>query len=177
VGSNLTTNLVGHTAPNKTPLILIEMTRGRRKDSTLPPSRALIIQREYRDRKAKHLSDLKDRCHKAEEENERLRKELELARSGSAVVSINIELVNRAPRLFLASRLTTLLLQMKPTSCRPERALISCRIWSEPKRPSRSFSNVRSVRLLHHQNHQNQKGTFDYHSSGRASFLISLLSP
>jgi hypothetical protein len=86
------------------------MTRGRRKDHTLPPSRALIIQREYRDRKAKHLSDLKDRCDKAEEENERLRKELEVARSESAVASINIELVSRAPRLFLASRLTALLL-------------------------------------------------------------------
>ena len=71
------------------------MTRGRRKDTTLPPSRALVIQRAYRDRKARHLADLEERCRKAEEENERLRKELELARSESAVGSSNIELVNR----------------------------------------------------------------------------------
>jgi hypothetical protein len=70
------------------------MTRGRRKDTTLPPSRPLIIQRAYRDRKAKHLSDLEDRCRKAEEENERLRNELELARSEPASsVIINSELV------------------------------------------------------------------------------------
>lgn len=67
------------------------MTRGRRKDTTLPPSRPLIIQRAYRERKAKYLADLEDRCRKAEEENERLRNELELARSGSAA-SINSEL-------------------------------------------------------------------------------------
>jgi len=60
-----------------------QMTRGRRKDSTLPPSRPLVIQRAYRDRKAKYLADLEDRCRKAEEENERLRNELELARSDS----------------------------------------------------------------------------------------------
>src|SRR5579863_10370618 len=71
------------------------MTRGRRKDTSLPPSRALFIQRAYRDRKAKYLSDLEERCRKAEEDNERLRKELELARSESAVGSINIELVSR----------------------------------------------------------------------------------
>ncbi|KAH9986571.1 hypothetical protein BJV74DRAFT_844868 [Russula compacta] len=68
------------------------MTRGRRKDTTLPPSRALIIQRAYRDRKAKYVADLEDRCRKAEQENERLRKELELARSESAVASMNSEL-------------------------------------------------------------------------------------
>jgi hypothetical protein len=70
------------------------MTRGRRKDTTLPPSRPLIIQRAYRDRKAKHLADLEDRCRKAEEENERLRNELELARSESAASVINSELVS-----------------------------------------------------------------------------------
>jgi cell shape-determining protein MreC len=71
------------------------MTRGRRKDTTLSPSRSLIVQRAYRDRKAKYLADLEDRCHKAEEENKRLRKELELARSESAAASINSELVRR----------------------------------------------------------------------------------
>jgi hypothetical protein len=68
------------------------MTRGRRKDITLSPSRSLIVQRAYRDRKSKYLADLEDRCRKAEEENERLRKELELARSESAAASINSEL-------------------------------------------------------------------------------------
>ncbi|KAH9957947.1 hypothetical protein BC827DRAFT_631502 [Russula dissimulans] len=68
------------------------MTRGRRKDTTIPPSRALTIQRAYRDRKAKYIADLEDRCRKAEEENERLRKELVLLRSGSAVASINSEM-------------------------------------------------------------------------------------
>jgi hypothetical protein len=72
-----------------------QMPRGRRKDSTIPLSRALIIQRAYRDRKAKHLSELEDRCRKAEEENERLRVELQLARSDSVVASIHSDLVNR----------------------------------------------------------------------------------
>ncbi len=76
------------------------MTRGRRKDSTLPPSRSLIIQRAYRDRKAKHLADLEDRCRKAEAENERLRKELELARSESATSIINSELVKKSHQVF-----------------------------------------------------------------------------
>lgn len=70
------------------------MTRGRRKDTTLPPSRALAIQRAYRDRKAKYVSDLEDRCRKAEEENERLRKELDLARSESTITVANSELVS-----------------------------------------------------------------------------------
>ena len=97
VGSNLMTNLVIWLGPNKRLLGLSDqrMTRGRRKDITLPPSRALVIQRAYRDRKAKYLADLEERCRKAEEENERLRKELQLARSESAVGTINIELVNR----------------------------------------------------------------------------------
>ena len=74
------------------------MTRGRRKDTTLPPSRPLTIQRAYRDRKAKYLSDLEDRCRKAEEENERLRNELELARSESATTIINSDLASKIPR-------------------------------------------------------------------------------
>jgi hypothetical protein len=88
----------GYLAPPNTDLFgprALRMTRGRRKDTTLPPSRALIVQRAYRDRKAKRLSDLEDRCRKAEEESERLRKELDLARSGSAVAAINGDLVNR----------------------------------------------------------------------------------
>jgi hypothetical protein len=74
-----------------------QMTRGRRKDTSLPPSRTLVIQRAYRDRKAKYLSDLEERCRRAEEENERLRNELELARSGSESTAsiVDSELVRR----------------------------------------------------------------------------------
>lgn len=70
-----------------------QMARGRRKDTTLSPSRSLIVQRAYRDRKAKYVADLEDRCRRAEEENERLRKELEQARSESVGDSNNSELV------------------------------------------------------------------------------------
>lgn len=70
------------------------MPRGRRKDTTLSPSRSTVVQRAYRDRKAKYLSDLEDRCRRAEEENERLRKELEQARSETFGASINSELVD-----------------------------------------------------------------------------------
>jgi hypothetical protein len=80
------------------------MTRGRRKDTTLPPSRPLAIQRAYRDRKAKYLADLEDRCRKAEEENERLRNELELARSESAASTINSELASKFPRYIFGGK-------------------------------------------------------------------------
>lgn len=53
------------------------MTRGRRKDMTIPPSRALLQQRDYRARKAQYLTDLELRVKKAEEENVLLRKEVE----------------------------------------------------------------------------------------------------
>ena len=52
------------------------MTRGRKKDFTIPPTRNLVQQRDYRARKARYLSDLEERCKSAEEENVRLRKEL-----------------------------------------------------------------------------------------------------
>lgn len=52
------------------------MTRGRRKDLTIPPSRALIQQRDYRARKAKYLADLEQRVRRAEEENADLRLEV-----------------------------------------------------------------------------------------------------
>ena len=54
------------------------MTRGRRKDLTIPPSRALLQQRDYRARKAQYLSDLEDRCRRSEAENVQLRKEVEI---------------------------------------------------------------------------------------------------
>lgn len=52
------------------------MTRGRKKDQTIPVSRSLVLQRAYRDRKAKYVTELEERCQKAEEESERLRQEL-----------------------------------------------------------------------------------------------------
>ncbi len=66
------------------------MTRGRRKDTTLPLSRGLAIQRAYRDRKARYIADLEDRCRKAEEENRRLKEELAQARTST---SFNPDLV------------------------------------------------------------------------------------
>jgi len=58
------------------------MTRGRKKDLTIPATRALAQQRDYRARKARYVSDLEDRCRAAEEDNARLKKELELAKAG-----------------------------------------------------------------------------------------------
>ncbi|KAI0823737.1 hypothetical protein BC628DRAFT_503211 [Trametes gibbosa] len=57
------------------------MTRGRRKDMTIPPSRALLQQRDYRARKAQYLADLELRVKKAEEENAHLRQEVETLQS------------------------------------------------------------------------------------------------
>ncbi|KAK7051387.1 hypothetical protein VNI00_004887 [Paramarasmius palmivorus] len=58
------------------------MTRGRKKDLTIPPSRALTQQRDYRARKAQYLSDLETRCERLQEENDRLREELSSLRAG-----------------------------------------------------------------------------------------------
>ncbi|KAJ3511217.1 hypothetical protein NLJ89_g4226 [Agrocybe chaxingu] len=57
------------------------MTRGRKKDLTIPPSRSLLQQRDYRARKANYVASLEDRCRRAEEENAQLRKELFEARA------------------------------------------------------------------------------------------------
>ncbi|KAJ7135952.1 hypothetical protein C8R44DRAFT_869648 [Mycena epipterygia] len=54
------------------------MTRGRKKDHTIPATRALTLQRDYRARKTQYVADLEARCKAAEAENVRLRKELEL---------------------------------------------------------------------------------------------------
>lgn len=56
------------------------MTRGRRKDLTIPPSRALLQQRDYRARKAQYVAELEDRVRKAEDENVKLKRELDSLR-------------------------------------------------------------------------------------------------
>ena len=56
------------------------MARGRKKDLTIPPTRTLVQQRDYRARRAQHITNLEERCRKAEEENVQLRKELAEAR-------------------------------------------------------------------------------------------------
>ncbi|TFK74598.1 hypothetical protein BDN72DRAFT_892949 [Pluteus cervinus] len=61
------------------------MTRGRKKDLTIPPTRALVQQRDYRARKAQYVSELEERVRRAEEENAQLRKDLACARAGLAV--------------------------------------------------------------------------------------------
>lgn len=72
------------------------MTRGRKKDLTIPPTRALVQQRDYRARKAQYVSELEERCRRAEEENAQLRKDLASARAGLAIpaAAFNPELVS-----------------------------------------------------------------------------------
>ena len=76
------------------------MTRGRKKDLTIPASRALAQQRDYRARKAKYIAELEERCQRAEQENVKLRNELEVARTGTpaAVASCNSEIVRFGSR-------------------------------------------------------------------------------
>jgi len=75
------------------------MVRGRKRDLTAPPTRQLTQQRNYRARKARYLTELEQRCLKAEDENVRLRRELELARaampfgSPQQVVQVSSELL------------------------------------------------------------------------------------
>lgn len=56
------------------------MARGRKKDMTIPPTRSLVQQRDYRARRALYVAELEERCRKTEEENFQLRKELAEAR-------------------------------------------------------------------------------------------------
>ncbi|KAG1751647.1 uncharacterized protein EDB91DRAFT_1243892 [Suillus paluster] len=75
------------------------MVRGRKRDLTVAPTRQLTQQRDYRARKARYISELEQRCSRAEEENARLRQELELARaaipfaSPHEVVQVSSELL------------------------------------------------------------------------------------
>ncbi len=78
------------------------MTRGRRKDLTIPPSRALLQQRDYRARKAQYVSDLEERCRKAEVENAELRKEVDdlkrrLVQAPLGPSGVNAEVVSVHP--------------------------------------------------------------------------------
>ncbi|EIN07860.1 hypothetical protein PUNSTDRAFT_135377 [Punctularia strigosozonata HHB-11173 SS5] len=59
------------------------MARGRKRDLTIQASRSLVLQRAYRDRKAKYVAELEERCSKAEAENEQLKQELVLLRASS----------------------------------------------------------------------------------------------
>ena len=75
------------------------MTRGRRKDMTIPPSRALLQQRDYRARKAQYVADLEERCRKAEAENAELQKEVDdlkrrLAQAPVGPSGVNSEMVS-----------------------------------------------------------------------------------
>ncbi|KAF9074700.1 hypothetical protein BDP27DRAFT_1201064, partial [Rhodocollybia butyracea] len=56
--------------------------RGRKKDLTIPPTRALTQQRDYRARKAHYLSELEDRCRHLEDENSALQQELQALKAG-----------------------------------------------------------------------------------------------
>jgi hypothetical protein len=80
------------------------MTRGRKKDLTIPTSRSLTQQRDYRARKAQYVANLERRCKVAEDENERLRKELEMVRGGlQGPFTFNPETVCIAIGMFLLS--------------------------------------------------------------------------
>ncbi|KAG6844411.1 hypothetical protein H0H87_007066 [Tephrocybe sp. NHM501043] len=67
------------------------MTRGRKKDLTIPPTRALVQQRDYRARRAQYVSDLEERVRQTEEENTQLRKELAAARNGQAAAPLSLD--------------------------------------------------------------------------------------
>ncbi|PFH52036.1 hypothetical protein AMATHDRAFT_141157 [Amanita thiersii Skay4041] len=65
------------------------MTRGRKKDLTIPPSRALLQQRDYRARRAHYITSLEERCRRMEEENAQLRRELAAAKLGQDTSAVH----------------------------------------------------------------------------------------
>jgi hypothetical protein len=73
---------------------LPETMRGRKKDHTIPATRALTLQRDYRARKAHYIAELEARCKAAEAENIRLRSELETARQGAPQTVFSPETVS-----------------------------------------------------------------------------------
>ncbi|KAJ3713940.1 hypothetical protein EV361DRAFT_36401 [Lentinula raphanica] len=74
------------------------MTRGRKKDLSIPPTRALTQQRDYRARKAHYLAELEERCHRVEEENVQLKQEIQALRAGLPIASASLD-----PQLLSAS--------------------------------------------------------------------------
>jgi hypothetical protein len=50
-----------------------------KKDQTIPPSRSTVHQRTYI--KSRYVSDLEERCRTVEEENDRLRREIDLIKA------------------------------------------------------------------------------------------------
>lgn len=64
------------------------MTRGRKKDLTIPPTRALTQQRDYRARKAHYVSELEERCRQMEEDNNKLRQEIDSLKAGLPITTI-----------------------------------------------------------------------------------------
>ena len=74
------------------------MTRGRKKDLTIPPTRSLTQQRDYRARKANYVNQLELHCRKIEEENAELKKELVDVRARLVnPVVVHPETVSRVP--------------------------------------------------------------------------------
>ncbi|KAF5376784.1 hypothetical protein D9757_009465 [Collybiopsis confluens] len=53
------------------------MVRGRKRDVSAPLTRSLVLQRDYRARKARYVTELESRCQKLENDNGRLSKEVE----------------------------------------------------------------------------------------------------
>lgn len=64
------------------------MARGRKKDLTIPPTRALTQQRDYRARRARYVTSLEERCRRVEEENARLREELAAVKANFGIVPL-----------------------------------------------------------------------------------------
>ncbi|KAJ3754704.1 hypothetical protein EV360DRAFT_15089, partial [Lentinula raphanica] len=52
------------------------MVRGRKKDMTIPVSRTIALQRDYRERKARYVADLEDKCRSLEDQNAQLIQEV-----------------------------------------------------------------------------------------------------
>ncbi|KAJ7620231.1 basic region leucin zipper protein [Roridomyces roridus] len=62
------------------------MARGRKKDLTIPLTRGLTMQRDYRARKSQYIADLEARCKAAEEENAFLKRQLDIVRQGGSAL-------------------------------------------------------------------------------------------
>jgi hypothetical protein len=112
------------------------MTRGRKKDLSIPPSRSLTQQRDYRARKAQYVTDLEERCHRAEQENAELRKELELARANAGGI-FSAEMVPFYSLLPYRSREPS----YYSTNSRPKRPQSCYNILEQPRLRLRAFNS------------------------------------